>query len=474
MNYRFKRFTLILEERLYIYPLLTGLLFLVNDFRKNFIYYTLNENISLILLVIAFSFLVDFLSRKIIKNRIKAALLAVLFLIINLFYYDIFLFLVNMQGLMNILNIIYSKHPGQIVFLIIFFTWFALTFLVIKSNRFSKKLNMYLNSLFIAFIIVEIVKWIYIGPLPQIKLLDTKPFPVNSALSRDKKPDIFFIILDSYTSSESLKLYWNYDNSPFEDSLKQLGFSLPVVTKTAYENTPLCIASYFNSSWLIFDSTKHYYAWNRNFLQLIRKNRLSDWLSANGYDCHNFSPFDAFNCNKYYKGYGTEHSLHRTIWYGIAIKLYHFFKPATTIPQINLSIFNELEQFSKSRIDKPTFTYAHIFMPHVPYFFNERGEPYHDSDTICDKQKYLGQLKFANSLTLKSIKGLLSSLKSKPVIIVQGDHGSFKAVNKTLNTPYQQEAHSIFYAISLPADITMPDTINPIYTFKMLIDQIKN
>lgn len=468
MKYKFKNLNSLINEKLNIYPVLTGVLFLFSELRKNSLFYTLAENISLILIVLSFTLLIDYLSRKAIKDKIKAALIATSFIFINLFYQDIFKTTFNIID--NSINFTAYCYPELLIIPLIVLVWITLAFFVLRSTKSLNGLNRYLNFLLIAFILVEIVKWV-ITPIPQIKLIYSEPFPINTNLLPEQKPNIYYIILDSYTSSESLRKYWNYDNSNFEDSLKQLGFFIEPNTKTAYTSTYYCMASYLNSSLLILDPSKQYN--NRNFSQLILNNRLFKWLSANEYLCFNFSIFDAFGSPKYYNVFESDHFLARTIWYINFYKLRRYFKTSFLYSQINLTIFNELNLLAKKRSNKPIFAYAHLMMPHSPYFFDEYGNPTIKPRTLTNKQNYLSQLVFTNALTINLITNILTLSKRKSIIVIQGDHGYRNLVDTTSNARID-EAHTMFYAIYMPNDMLVPNNINPTNTFIKLIDKINH
>ena len=470
MKERFDKVKRLLSEKFTLYPVLTGILFLVNELRKNFVFFTVKESVSLILIVLAFTILIDFLSRKLVKNKIKAALIAVLFVFINLFYLDIFQILSSQKFLIEFINSTTSDHPEVIIIPILFFFWLTISYFILRTKRSLESLNLYLNVLIIAFVLFEAIQC-FIAPVPQIILAKNKPLPVNADLKQEQKPDIYYIILDAYTSSESLKKYWKYDNSKFEDSLKQLGFNIAAHSKTDLTHTPYCLASYLNSSSLILDTKQHYN--ERNLLQLIRNNRLSDWLRANNYLCFNYSCFDSFGNNKYYKFFTYNHFLGRTIWYTNFYKLYHFLNPSSLVSRTNLEIFSKLNHLTEERHNKPIFTYAHVMMPHFPYYYNEYGKPYNKSDSLSDKQKYLGQLIYTNSLTLESINDILASSPGKPIIIIQGDHG-FRYLADTTLIEKSFETHTIFYASYAPNGIVIPDTINPANTFEELIQEINH
>lgn len=456
----------LLSEKLTLYPSLVGILFLVNELRKSSVFNTTKESFYLVIIVLLFSLFIDFVCKIIIKNKLKAALIAASFIFINLFYRDILLAIFNNKFLIGIINSLTSNHPQYIVIPLILIIWITFAFFVISIKRIPFGINLWLNVVIIAFIFFEISQLIF-SPVEQITLTDNKPFLVNNDLSLHEKPDIYYIILDSYTSSESLSKYWNYDNAKFEDSLTHLGFFIVQKSKTKYTSTPYCIASYLNSSSLNIDYKKKYN--ERNLTKLIKNNRLYNWLKQNKYRCINFSHFEILGSKKNVDI--INHFLGRTIWYAIYNKLYHFLNPFLSIPQINLEYFSNLINLAKEDHEKPIFAYAHIMMPHSPYYFNEFGKPFNADDKLTDKQKYLGQLIFTNSLALETIYNILSYSPKNSIIIIQGDHGFRYLDDKKENS---KEAHSIFYAIYTPNGIEIPNTINPSNTFKILIDQINN
>lgn len=461
MNGRFEKVKFLLSEKATLYPVLTGILFLLNELRNNANFYAPKENISLILIILTFTLFIDFLSHKLIKNRIKAALIAVSFITINLFYRDIISVISGRLILMKFVNLTTSNHPEVIIIPALLFALLTYSYIVLRTNRLLKSLNLYLNVVLIAFVLLEITLS-FIITVPEIKLSDSQPFPVNTNLLPEQKPDIYYIILDTYTNSESLMKYWNYDNSKFENSLLQLGFIIAHKSKTDFTSTPYCLASYLNSSSLILDSTKNYNYWN--LLQLIRNNRLYDWLNLNKYKCYNFSPFDTFGIKKYYN-FLRVHYLGRTSWFINSDKLNHYLRPSTRISQTNLNIFDTLNHQSEKIHDKPIFAYAHVMMPHSPYYFDEYGKPYKASSSLTEMQKYLGQLIYTNTLTLNSINQILKFSPRKPIIVIQGDHG-YRGI--------KDAAHKIFYAIYTPDRIIIPDTINPENTFKNLVEYINH
>jgi hypothetical protein len=459
---------ILLKDEITIFPILMGILFLLNELRHNIAFFSVKESLFLILIVLAFTFLVNFIGQRLVKDKIKAGLIVFVFIFINLFYQDIYQFVLSNKLLISIINFISSNNPVLIILPVLIIGWIIYAVFIFKSRSFNSRINLYLNVVFLLFIIVEIIRWI-ISPEPEVKLTESNPYTVNINLQTEQKPDIYYIILDSYTSYESLKKYWNYDNSGFEDSLKRKGFFISRKSKADYALTPYCLSSYLNSSHLLLDSAINYN--ERNLLQLIRENRLFKWLRFNNYACYNYSYFDISGNKRYYNACYYDHYLGRTIWYSNAIQFYHLLIPSSRGSQTNLNIFKDLAKLAKRSHDAPLFVYAHIMMPHGPYIFNETGMPFNPSETLTDDQKYLKQLIYTNSLTLETVNQILKFSIPNTTIIIQGDHG-YRKLENTLIDEKSSESYTIFYGIKTSTPIVLTDSMNPENTFKNLIDKI--
>jgi hypothetical protein len=80
-----------------------------------------------------------------------------------------------------------------------------------------------------------------------------QPVPVRSASlasSPAVKRDIYLIVLDEYANSAVLRELFQFDNRNFEDSLRQLGFTVPRLVRSNYVHTLLSLPSLLNFSHL--------------------------------------------------------------------------------------------------------------------------------------------------------------------------------------------------------------------------------
>src|SRR5690242_7770695 len=63
-------------------------------------------------------------------------------------------------------------------------------------------------------------------------------------------PDIYLLVLDEYANADVLREQFSFDNHVFEDSLRELGFTIPRAVHSNYAHTTLSLPSLLNFSHL--------------------------------------------------------------------------------------------------------------------------------------------------------------------------------------------------------------------------------
>lgn len=117
--------------------------------------------------------------------------------------------------------------------------WIGLAVLTIFLVQ-RKKINVQahaatLNTIalvLLVFPIFSIVSWWY--SLRSTALTQSEPPPSLGIQSGQSLPDVYYIILDSYTRSDVLKKVYGYDNSAFLDELDQMGFYVAECSTSNY------------------------------------------------------------------------------------------------------------------------------------------------------------------------------------------------------------------------------------------------
>ncbi|MGK2862866.1 MAG: hypothetical protein ACSLE0_13105, partial [Chitinophagaceae bacterium] len=215
---------------LHVYNYYFGILDVLIGLRYLFIYLLLS--ISL--------FSVAFL---LFKNSIKAGILTIMFLIFFFFFGPVHDFLKSLLLPSFLVSYTFILSLSAVAFI----------FLIVRLKKMEApvKANRFFLYLTILFCILE--SGITLFYLFSNRIKKTDPAVNNPALNpsliiKDQKqlPDIFFMVIDEYTSSKALKKYFNFDNSQIDLSLSDAGFFISKNSQSNYNATLLSIGSTFN------------------------------------------------------------------------------------------------------------------------------------------------------------------------------------------------------------------------------------
>jgi hypothetical protein len=128
---------------------------------------------------------------------------------------------------------------------------------------------------------------------------------------------------------------------------------------------------------------------------------------------------------------------------------------------------------------EPTFTFAHLLVPHPPYMFESDGSvlPYRGelSAPFADPTAYVEQLKFVNHEVERVIRAIIAASDKPPVIVLQGDHGPAFALSEMAdaNTVYW-ERHAILNAMLVPERVQadLYPSLSPVNTFRVIFREL--
>lgn len=363
-------------------------------------------------------------------ETVKASIITLAVFTVSLFYRDIEFFFKS-----NLFEIRYRTLLIIWIITLIVLIWRI--WIVSESKLY--RINHYLNILFICLVIYQGIllgKSLVSGNSWKQQLELNVP-PIQQL---EKRPNIYFILSDAYTNNKALKEYWQYDNSPFTNDLKQMGFIVNDSGSSNYRSTFQTMASVFNASYLKDTSGIKNELLEQNVLRkLIKDSWWGQLLEANGYHIRNYSLFDLGTTKKYYQfnhiavwdksGFG-DYLLRKSI----------FFLPFYQYNQIEVPEL--LDIISKTLDEKPvspSFTYIHLPIPHLPNYF-----PNHQVDGIEPPPPYIQQLDYSNGYLLSLVRKILQ-LDNEAIIIIQGDHGSREAEKNT-------DAYDAFSAIYMKGE----------------------
>jgi hypothetical protein len=311
---------------------------------------------------------------------------------------------------------------------------------------------------------------------------------VPTAAKPERLPDIYYIVLDAYARSDTLKELFGFDNGPFLRRLEQKGFYVCRQSTSNYAFTPLSLCSSLNGDYidrLIDPSTRDLIPLG----QRIGDNFVINSLRPHGYKFVTFSTgFDL-----------TEHPEADLYLYpSPPAPDFHWMLMDMTPLRIllpNLGSWNSYE-FLRERtrftldhlpdiaaIKEPTFTFAHIVCPHPPFVFGEHGEDVSNRRRAYNhpipggedyRSGYASQAKYITEQIEPTIDRILARSPEPPIIILQSDHGSgLRHHLDSLEDTDLHERMSILNCYYFPDRNyeRLNDRITPVNTFRVVLDQ---
>jgi len=269
--------------------------------------------------------------------------------------------------------------------------------------------------------------------------------------------DIYYIILDMHTRSDALLKDLDFDNSAFIRDMRDQGFYVAECARSNYEETLSSLTSALNLDYLsrlrlqlaaegLGESEVR--ALMKN--SLVRRN-----LESLGYQTVAFQTgyiwSEMRDADVFLSLSGDPLLLQRLTPFesllleSSAYKLWLDSRYRALIAQfgaedfphrdhveLQLYILDQLPRIAD--IDGPTFTFAHVLIPHPPFVFGPDGEIRTDPgfysgpqagpiDEEYLREGYTGQVAFIDSRMSEIASEIIRASDPPPILIIQGDHG---------------------------------------------------
>ncbi|MEP7230281.1 MAG: sulfatase-like hydrolase/transferase [Ginsengibacter sp.] len=441
------------------YLFLLPLFFVMHGFVENFGFINFWDVLILATTYVAGAIILFFLIFLLFKNRVKAAMAASFIIAFYLFFGAIQDLCKSHLPVLNRYSLLLSLFAIMFIAVVVYLK---------KSKNSFSKLNLFLNSLFLLYIIVDFGLLVYKNFNPPVNKLSIYPFEKSHSYKpcdSCSKPDIYFLLFDEYASSASLRNYFNFDNS-LDTFLLSQGFHIQSQSTSNYNFTPFSMASLLNMSYLAGikpgEISIEDYA---RCTDLIKKNAVINFLSAEGYDIVNYSIFDlAGNPSMISQDFlplqtklisdGTLFSrLQKDLgWLLVTSKFEIKWLSDKVFYQgmrNNESFIGHLKKSSSTVADKPRFFYAHLFMPHRPFYFDKNGHEKNGEDIYRSSEElntdaYLQYVSYTNTRIRDLISAIKRNTNNKAVIIFMGDHGFRKPTADGDLTHYFDNQNAVY------------------------------
>ncbi|MBI1342288.1 MAG: sulfatase-like hydrolase/transferase [Terrimonas sp.] len=315
-----------------------------------------------------------------------------------------------------------------------------------RSRSNFRKISLVLNTTLLLFITADVIAILFLERKNTYTMREEE-IQLQNSCGDCEKPDIYYIIFDSYTSSAALAKDFNYSNAGLEHYLQDKGFFIASQSKSNYNYTAFSLGSIFNLNYFEQIDTTHK-LYDRTYLQALKivyQNKLFPFLRQEGYQIFNHSLFDI-------KGFPTTRTV-KDKWgirelfdqYNIILKLNAdagelfpkwinrelsendlYVNTRANRKFIDSMVMEDLLQSVQEQSSQPKFVYAHFLSPHPPFFNDSLGRPLisknlpYPADII---DGYVNRVAAANRKITRLMDSILKHTQRPLVIIIQGDHG---------------------------------------------------
>lgn len=252
-------------------------------------------------------------------------------------------------------------------------------------------------------------------------------------------PDIYYIMLDSYPRSDTLKEYFGFDNSDFDTSLRERGFYIADKSHASYNQTAYSVPATMNMAHI--KDLKTQVVSGTALFSLYKNNKVFKYLKPGGYKFVN-------NSNLYISSYNTVADVNvdcgknnEFVSEIIRTTALVTLKQLENIERKNkrsdaLCVFSNISNEGQNMVSSPKLVFTHLLPPHPPYLFGVNGEDVQDVNLSLSAQTrwkakgpYIAQLKYVNKRVSETVSQILNKSKNS-IIIIHSDHGTYSSATE--------------------------------------------
>jgi hypothetical protein len=309
------------------------------------------------------------------------------------------------------------------------------------------------------------------------------------------KRDVYYIVVEDYANAQTLREQYGYDDEPIFNWLEGRGFYVARESVANYPKTTHSLTSTLNmtylddlarrmgpdeSDWGPLYDLFHGFKVERAFEGLgYRTEHLGSWWAPTAQD--------RFADENFVYGGSPEFSqvfLSTTMWPKVA-------ETIGVIPYVSFEriqyerVHYQIRSIQEIAADpRPTFTFAHLTIPHPPYVFDAQGR-YVPPEVAVDGNQdllYEGQIEYTNGVLKELVQSLTAGPDATdPIIVIQSDEGSDPLALIEDEDHYEypqapledlQRKFRIVNAYYLPGveDTGLYQSITPVNSFRLIFD----
>lgn len=417
-----------------VFLYLVSVFFVLHGFTENYDFIVIKDALLLTAIYIGASLLLMALSWLIYRDLVKASLFAFLLMVVHFFF-----------GFLQ--DELKSLFPGRIWSRYSFILPALAVLLLIaaivlkRKKRPPYRTTFYLNTLFLVLILAD-TGWL-VSKIINQKKSNADSLPAGlTACPQCTRPDIWFILADEYAGNTELRDIFHFDDSVFNQQLQSRNFHIVPESYSNYNYTPFSLASMLNLDYLQLTDKDRGKTDLTYCYEMIRNNKLLQFLQYSGYDFYNYSIFDfkgqPARTNETFLPANTRlitsqtllSRLEKDMGFNLVTRLKSkraIRRYAYSTLNNNNNLYEATWNMAGRKTSSPKFVYTHLMMPHYPYYFDKDGkeQPF---ETITEgnqqhRDAYISYLQYSNQKLLALVDHILRSSENPPIIILMGDHG---------------------------------------------------
>lgn len=400
---------------------------------ENYGYLDLGEVLWVGIIIAAYVLLFFFILVLIVRDKIFAALIT---FFITLWY----LFFGAIHDWIKRIDWLQFMHSYSVLLPLLLLCNIVYFYLLKRHAAFRSKLFLYLNILLFVYCIWDGV--LLLNKYSGDKQVINTPAAIFDTSKVKAKPNVYFIVLDGYAGYQSLQDSFGFKNDSFYNFLKQRYFQ--VIPSTAnYDFTFYSMASTLNMQYIAGDF-ENKTAFQNDIQQRFNEVRYAavfSNFSGMGYNIENYSFFDVSTKQGIYDHNNSFFPLHSFL---LLNKIFH----KRLLSDLGWMLYNgrfKIDWLTKEKIYRsdtynkralkmlqasiakhstvPKFCYAHLLLPHEPYYKDSVGNYIAlKKDAMYNKALYVSYLKYTNSIIKSTVTGIVEK-DAAAIIIIMSDHG---------------------------------------------------
>ena len=401
----------------------------------------------------------------ILRSLSKAGFATAIFLVFFVSYGRLY------EGL-GYLGVFVPKHAYLLPAMLLVFGYCV--YFIGRAKRDFRITTRLLNITAVALIAINLFNigayQVKLARLSDVAPVDSTEEAAASPAELSTLPDIYLIIPDEYAHPDTMKEWYDYDNSQFIESLEDKGFFIAYESRTRVIGTGWSVASTLNMEYVGLDTPPEVAG------KMIFDSKVVRFLKSNGYKYVHIESMtvrpDA--ADLYYNFYlSPEDSTLTTEFLRILLNttmlrpFYNILAGSQYESLHRTAVMATLEKLKEMPdVQGPKFVYAHVNCPHDPYVFGPTGEPIPSPNYFNweDREFYLGQYVFISKAMEEVVEVLLENSSNPPIVIIQSDHGP-KFLDK-------DAGEKILNAYYLPGDgiEKLYPSISPVNSFRLIFN----